>query len=109
MDDWLRVHRPVVTIGSDYDWPAHVCPADDPGPQALAQAYAIAMKRKPLLSGAKFVGDTAFLQQACGISAVYFGPGDCSMGVHGPDEYVPLDQVLACAKVLATLMVDWCA
>ena len=109
MDDWLREHPPVVTIGSRYDWPAHTCRAGDPGPQALAEAYANTMEKEAIFSGAKFVGDAAFLQRECGIPAVYFGPGDCSMGVHGPDEYVPLDQVLACAKVLATLMVDWCA
>ena len=39
---------------------------------------------------------------------VYFGPGDCSMGVHGPNEFVPLSQVLECAQVLAAMIVDWC-
>jgi len=109
MDDWLRDHPPVVTIGSRYDWPAHACPADDPGPQALVEAYASIMGREAIRSGSKFVGDAAFLQQECGIPTVYFGPGDCSMGVHGPDEYVPLDQVQSCASVLAALLIDWCA
>ena len=109
MDDWLRERPPVVTIGSRYDWPAHTCAAGDPGPQTLAAAYARITEQDALFSGAKFVGDAAFLQREFGIPAVYFGPGDCSMGVHGPDEYVPLDQVLACARVLAHLMIDWCA
>lgn len=108
MDDWLREHPPVVTVGSRYDWPAHACPVDDPGCQALAGAYAGVVEREAVYSGAKFVGDAAFLQQECGIPTVYFGPGDCSMGVHGPDEHVPLDQVHRCAKVLAALMIDWC-
>lgn len=109
MDDWLREHPPVVTVGSRYDWPAHTCPAGDPGPTALAEAYAGVTGQTAIISGAKFVGDAAFLQRECGIPTVYFGPGDCSMGVHGPDEFVPLDQVLTCAKVLASLIIDWCA
>lgn len=108
MDDWLRQRPPAVTVGSRYDWPAHACPAADPGPQHLAEAYATVMEQEAIFSGAKFVGDAAFLQRECGIPAVYFGPGDCSMGVHGPDEFVPLDQVLQCAKVLASLIVSWC-
>ncbi len=30
------------------------------------------------------------------------------MGVHGPNEFVPLQQVIDCAKVLAAMIVDWC-
>jgi acetylornithine deacetylase/succinyl-diaminopimelate desuccinylase-like protein len=30
------------------------------------------------------------------------------MGVHGPNAFVPLQQVLDCAKVLAAMIVNWC-
>lgn len=108
LDDWLRDHPPVVKVGDVYDWPPHVCPEDEPGVATLAQAVSAVSNRPAILSGSKFVGDAAFLQRDCEIPAVYFGPGDCSMGVHGPDEYVPLEQVITCAKALAAFMIDWC-
>ena len=106
LDDWLRDHPPVVTVGAVYDWPPHVCPLT-PALDVLANAVE-RTGTKPVFSGTKFVADAAFLQRECGIPAVYFGPGDCSMGVHGPNEYVPLDQVIDCAKALATFILDWC-
>jgi acetylornithine deacetylase len=109
LDDWLRDHPPAVRVGAVYDWPPHVTAHDSPGPQALAGAYAQATGQPAVFSGAKFVGDASFLQRDCGIPAVYFGPGDCSMGVHGPDEYVPLDQVITCARALAGMIAAWCA
>jgi acetylornithine deacetylase len=108
LDDWLREHPPMVKVGTVYDWPPHAGPPEAPGPTALAAAYARALGQPAIFSGAKFVGDAAFLQRDCGIPVVYFGPGDCSMGVHGPNEFVPLQQVLACAKVLAAMIADWC-
>jgi acetylornithine deacetylase len=95
-------------VGNVYDWPPHVCPEDEPGAAALAQAVSAVAGRPAIYSGSKFVGDAAFLQRDCGINTVYFGPGDCSMGVHGPDEFVPLEQVFTCAKALAAFMIDWC-
>lgn len=106
LDDWLRHNPPKVTVGAIYDWPPHVCP-ETPALAMLAQAIE-KNGRSPIFTGAKFVGDCAFLQRDCKIPAVYFGPGDCSMGVHGPDEYVPVDQFFACAKMLATFILDWC-
>ncbi len=108
LDDWLRERPPVVKVGMVYDWPPFAGPHDAPGPQTLARAYERALGQPILFTGAKFVGDATFLQRECNIPVVYFGPGDCSMGVHGPNEYVPLQQVLDCAKVLAAMIVEWC-
>lgn len=108
LDDWLREHPPVVKVGAVYNWPSFATPYDAPGPQALALAYEGALGKPLIFTGSKFVGDAAFLQHECDVPAVYFGPGDCSMGVHGPNEYVPLSQVLDCARVLAAMLVEWC-
>jgi acetylornithine deacetylase/succinyl-diaminopimelate desuccinylase-like protein len=106
LDDWLRDNPPKVTIGAVYDWPPHVCP-DTPALDMLARAVE-QVGHKPIFSGTKYVADAAFLQRECDIPAVYFGPGDCSMGVHGPNEYVPLAQVIDAAKAIAAFMIDWC-
>lgn len=107
LDDWLREHPPQVTVGAVYDWPPHICP-ETPALERLAGAVEGVVGKTAVFSGTKYVADAAFLQRECNIPAVYFGPGDCSMGVHGPNEYVPLDQVYDCAKALAAFIVDWC-
>lgn len=108
LDDWLNDHPPLVNVGQVYDWPPHICDLETPGVKLLAEAVAKISGSPAVYSGAKFVADAVFLQRDCNIPAVYFGPGDCSMGVHGPDENIPLDQVLTCAKSLAAFMIDWC-
>ena len=108
LDDWLREHPPAVKVGSVYNWPSFAGEHTAEGPAALGQAYEQVLGQPAIFTGAKFVGDAAFLQRDCGVPALYFGPGDCSMGVHGPNEYVPLAQVLECAQVLAAMIVDWC-
>lgn len=106
LDDWLREHPPTVTVGAVYDWPPHICEATEPMERLAAAVEKIG--RIPTFTGSKFVGDAAFLQRECNVPTVYFGPGDCSMGVHGPNEFVPLDQVVDCAKAIATFILDWC-
>jgi acetylornithine deacetylase len=30
------------------------------------------------------------------------------MGVHGVNEYVPIDEVIECAKAYAAMAINWC-
>ena len=30
-----------------------------------------------------------------------FGPGSIAYGIHGPDEFVPIEDVIQCAKIFA--------
>ncbi len=108
LDDWLTAHPVEVSVCSVYDWPPHLVDAGSAGPRTLGRSYREALGRAPAYSAGKFVGDAAFLQRDCNIDAVYFGPGDPSMGAHGPDEHVPVAQVLAAAKVFAQFIMEWC-
>lgn len=56
------------------------------------------------LSGMTFWTDAAVLGGA-GIPSVLFGPGGA--GLHSTEEYVRLDDVLACRDVLAALALTW--
>jgi acetylornithine deacetylase len=40
-----------------------------------------------------------------GVPTLHYGPGD-SAKAHGPDESVPIDEVLVAARVMALLLVD---
>jgi acetylornithine deacetylase len=61
--------------------------------------------RKTHRSGMSFWTDAAILGHA-GIPSVVFGPGGA--GLHGLEEYVLADEVLACRDVLADLAGDFC-
>jgi acetylornithine deacetylase len=61
--------------------------------------------REPVLSGVSFWADTAILGQA-GVPALLFGPGGA--GLHGPEEYVAVDEVIACRDALVQLALAFC-
>jgi acetylornithine deacetylase len=87
-----------------FERPPHLLPADHELPQALASA--VARRGPPKMAGMSFWTDAAILARA-GIPAVLFGPG--GEGLHGPDEYVRLDDVLICRDVLADFARSFCA
>ncbi|UCG93619.1 MAG: M20/M25/M40 family metallo-hydrolase, partial [Candidatus Aerophobus sp.] len=70
-------------------------------------AYQEVSVKDAIISGFKAVADTTFLSQA-GIPTVLFGPGSLGSGIHGPDEYVPIEQVIECAKAFTFMAMDWC-
>jgi len=37
------------------------------------------------------------------------GPGDLTMGAHGANEFVPVEQVIKCAKTYASMILRWCS
>jgi acetylornithine deacetylase len=55
--------------------------------------------------GMSFWTDAAILA-AAGLPSVLFGPGGA--GLHSIEEYVSIDDVLACRDVLASLALKWC-
>lgn len=79
-------------------------PAGHPLPRLLGEAAARA-GRPAAVGGATFWADAAILGHA-GIPTVLYGPGGA--GLHGLEEYVRLDEVLACRDVLAELARSFC-
>ena len=89
----LRFARPPHEIAAGHD---------------LTRLVAAAVRRtgrEPVLSGVSFWADTALFGQA-GVPALLFGPGGA--GLHGPEEYVTLDDVLACRDALVELALAFC-
>lgn len=86
-----------------FERPPHLLPAEHELPQVLAAAAA--RRLPPKFAGMSFWTDAAIFARA-GIPAVLFGPG--GEGLHGPDEYVRLDDVLICCEVLADFARRFC-
>jgi acetylornithine deacetylase len=78
--------------------PAYELPRGHPLPAALASAAAAPDRQRPV--GMSFWTDAAILGQA-GIPTVLFGPGGA--GLHSTEEYVRVDEVIACRDALAAL------
>ena len=60
-----------------------------------------------MIAGFKAVADSTFLSEE-GSETVLFGPGSIAHGIHGPDEFVPIEDVIQCAKIFAFMALDRC-
>jgi acetylornithine deacetylase len=84
--------------------PAYETPPDSALPGLLEAA--LARQGRPVQrGGASFWADSAILGHA-GIPTVLFGPGGA--GLHALEEYVRIDEVLACRDVLVDLVREFC-
>lgn len=61
----------------------------------------------PQIYGGPYGSDLRLLSGLGGIPTVQYGPGDAKVA-HAPDEYVPIDEVVLCARALARLIVTAC-
>jgi acetylornithine deacetylase len=84
--------------------PPYETPSGHVLPEALENAVR-RLGRKTNRSGMTFWTDAAILGKA-GIPTVVFGPGGA--GLHGLNEYVLVDHVLACRDALASLALEFC-
>jgi acetylornithine deacetylase len=98
-DPRLQANARLLLDRRPYETPSH-----HPLPGLLAAA-AEATGRPAPLGGATFWADAAILGHA-GIPTVLYGPGGA--GLHGTEEYVHLDEVLACQNALAELARRFC-
>lgn len=103
--EWLSERPPTLTFGAAFDEAPCEIAGDDPAAAAIASAAASALGAPPARATANYVGDATFLRKRAGVPAAYYGPGALWMGVHGPDEHVPIRQVVAAAKTFATLLI----
>jgi acetylornithine deacetylase len=102
-DPWLREHPATVTIDGGRFSSAEV-PADHPLPLGLAAAAAAVLGGRPPFVGVPYGSDMRLLVRQGATPTVMFGPGDVRVA-HAADEHVALDEVIACARVLAAWVV----
>jgi len=88
-----------------FNRPPYETPAAHELPQVL-EAAVLGTGRKASRAGMTYWTDAAILGQA-GIPSVIFGPGGA--GYHGLEEYVQIDEVLACRDALAEVARTFCA
>ncbi|HET7677298.1 MAG TPA: ArgE/DapE family deacylase [Candidatus Limnocylindrales bacterium] len=102
-DEWLREHPAQVEItGGRFD--SAEIPAEHPLPRSLAAVASDVLGTAPPLAGMPAGTDMRLLAGPGGTPTVIYGPGDVDVA-HTADEYVPLQQVTDCARVLAAWLV----
>ncbi len=102
-DPWLCAHPAALTIAGGRFSSAEV-PADHPLPLGLAAAAERVLGRRPPFVGVPYGSDMRLLVRQGATPTVMFGPGDVRHA-HAADEHVALDEVVACARVLAAWIV----
>jgi acetylornithine deacetylase len=99
IDPFLRDHPATLEIDGGRFSSARV-PADHPLPVGLADAAEATLGRRPALIGEPFGADMRLLVNEGNTPTVMYGPGDVR-AAHSADEWVPLDEVVDCARTLA--------
>jgi acetylornithine deacetylase len=98
-DEFLREHPASIEITGGRFGSARV-PADHELPVGLAEVVASVTGRRPALRAEPYGADMQMFVNHGDTPCVIFGPGDVKVA-HSANEYVPIDEVEACARVLA--------
>ena len=105
-DPWLRDHPPLVEWwGGQFD-PARI-PVDHPLVETVTGAFEDAAGRPTRVEGMTYGADMRLLVNVGDTPTVLFGPGDVRAS-HRPDEYVPVDDLVAVVRTLALAALRFC-
>jgi acetylornithine deacetylase len=106
-DPWLREH-PVEVEWWGGQFASGQLPADSDLLQRVASAHALATSAGGQDTWtAPYGSDLRLLTGIGGIPTLQYGPGEAHIA-HGPDEWVPIADVLVTARALALLALDVC-
>jgi acetylornithine deacetylase len=102
-DPFLREHPATVELTGGRFSSARV-PADHPLPTGLAAVARATLRRESAFQGEPYGADMRLLVNEGATPTVIFGPGE-KLVAHSADEWVSVDEVVACARTLAAWLV----
>jgi acetylornithine deacetylase len=106
-ESYLRDHPPHVEWWGGQFLPAMI-PTDSAIVVTAAEAIADVTGKTPQIEGMTYGADMRLLVNEGRIPTVLFGPGDVRRA-HRPDEFVPIDDLLIVARVIALTALRFCA
>lgn len=101
---FLHEHPPTIELVGGRFSSARV-PAEHPLPVSLGAAIHATLGRRPAYLGEPYGADMRLLVNEGRTPTVIFGPGHIAKA-HSADESVPVDDVVACARVLAAWLAE---
>ena len=75
--------------------------------RALKYAYKNVKNNSAILEGVTYGSDLRLFTNHADIPAVLFGPGDVRLA-HSANEYIEIEEVLTCVKIITNLIIKWC-
>ena len=105
-DPWLSGH-PVEVTWWGGQFASGLTPAGSSVITETARAHSAVLDSVPDVYGGPYGSDLRLLMGLGGIPTVQYGPGD-ARAAHAPDEWVAIDEVVDCARVLTRLIIDVC-
>lgn len=75
--------------------------------RALKHAYKNVKNNSAILEGVTYGSDLRLFTNHADIPAVLFGPGDVRLA-HSANEYIEIEEVLTCVKIITNLIIKWC-
>jgi acetylornithine deacetylase len=106
-DDWLKENPPQLKAPVLQNWHPFRVPIEQEVVKTIAASYEEVTNEKAVISGFKATCDASWLNDI-GVTAITFGPGGLELGVHGPNESVPIEELIRCTKVYAVTALNWC-
>jgi acetylornithine deacetylase len=105
-DPWLRQHPPLLEW-FEGQFESAQTPVDHPLIRTLAAQHRRLHGVEPTIRGVPYGSDMRLFINDGHMPAVHYGPGDVSLA-HAVDEHVVLADVVAAAKTIALMIVEWC-
>jgi acetylornithine deacetylase len=107
---WLEKNPPKITFPylARYFEPVNI-PLDHPAVKTLVEAVKSTGKNKDFISCMPTPSDANLFFEA-GKPTIVFGPGNLLRnGVHGLNEHIQIESLIAAAKIYANFLIDWCS
>ena len=105
-DPWLTAHPPSLEWFEGQFEPGETS-LKEPIIAALGDAHARILGSVPAIQGVPYGSDLRLFTLYGKVPCALYGPGDVAFA-HTVEEHVVLDEVFTCARILASLIVDWC-
>jgi acetylornithine deacetylase len=104
-DPWFEIHPASVSFLHHRN--SSKCPPEHGIIETVGEAVHAATGRLPKVGGAPYGSDMDMLINQAGIPTVILGPGSIAQA-HKADEYVSIEQYIACIKALSLSIYRWC-
>ncbi len=104
-NEWLAEHPPTVEWWGACWGSAQIDP-EHPIVECAKKGFAAVAGTQPVVAGTPWGTDGRMLTDFADTPALVFGPGTSA---HGPDEFMPVDDLLRYSKMLALILREWCA
>lgn len=104
-DPWFETHA-VETAFLHHRNSSKINP-EHPVVKTVCDASETVNAKQPPILGSPYCADMDMLVNQAKIPTVIYGPGTIAHA-HKPDEFVPIDEYLACVKALALSIYRWC-